>query len=133
MIETALLTFALTMVASPPQHPAKAPKQPVPKIATVQKDPRFGDFAKGVLKCYHPTARYESAAIEKRPVPQQSKLGAKGSALISIDYIGVSNASYRMTVAVLGKPQAIKTVIQSDTAKVHAYEQCELGDWVEVK
>jgi len=33
----------------------------------------------------------------------------------------------------LAKPGAIKTVIQSDTAKVHAYENCELNDWVEVK
>jgi hypothetical protein len=34
---------------------------------------------------------------------------------------------------VLAKPQAIKTVLQSDTAKIHAYENCELADWVEVK
>ena len=84
MIETAVLTFALTMVASPPQQSAKAPKKPIPKIATVQKDQRFADFAKGVLKCYHPTARYQSAAIEKRPWPDQKKYGAKGSALVSI-------------------------------------------------
>lgn len=133
MLDTALLTFALTMVASPPQQPAKAPRKPAPKIAVVQKDQRFADFAKSVLKCYHPTARYQSAAIEKRPWTQQSKYGAKGSALVSIDYVGVSNANYKMTVGVLGKPKALKTVIQSDTAKVHAYENCELADWVEVK
>jgi hypothetical protein len=133
LIETAVLQFALTMVASPPQQSAKAPKKPIPKIATVQKDQRFADFAKGVLKCYHPTARYQSAAIEKRPWAQQKKYGAKGSAVVGIDYIGVSNASYRLVVAVLAKPEAIKTIIQSDTAKVHAYENCELNDWVEVK
>jgi hypothetical protein len=130
MLETALLNFALTTIAPPPQ---KAPKKPVPKIATVQKDQRFADFAKGVLKCYHPTAHYESAAIEKRPMPGKPKEGAKGSALVSIEYTGVSNAHYTLTVGVLAKPGAIKTVIQSDTAKIHAYENCELADWVEVK
>ena len=132
VLETAVLQFALTMIAPPPQS-TKAPKKPVPKIATVQQDPRFADFAKGVLKCYHPTARYQAAAIEKRPWPQQAKYGAKGSALVSIDYIGVSNANYTMAIGVLGKPGAIKTVIQSDNAKVHAYENCELAEWVEVK
>jgi hypothetical protein len=133
VLETAVLTFALTMIASPPQQSAKAPKKPAPKIALVQKDQRFVDFTKGVLKCYHPTGRYQSAAIEKRPWPRQKEYGAKGSALVSIDYIGVSNAPYKMVVGVLAKPQAIKTVIVSDTAKVHAYENCELADWVEVK
>ena len=33
MLDTALLTFALTMVASPPQQPAKAPRKPARKIA----------------------------------------------------------------------------------------------------
>jgi hypothetical protein len=132
VLETAILQFALTMIAPPPQS-TKAPKKPVPKIATVQQDQRFADFAKGVLKCYHPTARYQGAAIEKRPWPQQAKYGAKSSALVGIDYVGVSNANYKMTVGVLTKPQAIKTVIESDTAKVHAYESCELAEWVDVK
>ena len=38
-----------------------------------------------------------------------------------------------MAVGVLGKPQAIKTVIGSDTAVVKAYENCELADWFGVK
>jgi hypothetical protein len=51
----------------------------------------------------------------------------------SIEYVGVSNGNYTIVVGVLGKPQAIKTAIRSDTAVVHAYENCELADWVEVK
>jgi hypothetical protein len=133
MIDIALLEFALTMVASPPQVAPKAPKNPIPKIAQVQKDQRFADFAKTVLKCYHPTARYQGAAIERRPWAKQKRYGAKGSALVSIEYIGVSNAHYTMVAGVLGKPQAIKTVIDSDTAVVKAYENCELADWVDVK
>ena len=45
----------------------------------------------------------------------------------------VSNAHYTMVVGVLAKPQAIKAVIRSDTAVVHAYENCELNDWADVK
>src|ERR1700682_3406145 len=56
IIETALLSFALTTIVLPPQLPPKAPKKPAMKIAQVQQDPRFTNFAKGVLHCYHPTA-----------------------------------------------------------------------------
>ena len=133
MIETALLSFALTAIAVPPQQPPKAPKKAVPSIAQVQKDPRFTDFAKGVLNCYHPTARYRAASIVQRPWQRQAQYGAKGSALVSIEYVGVSNANYTMVIGVLAKPGAIRTGIRSDTAKVRAYENCELNDWVEVK
>jgi len=133
MLDTALLMFAMTTVASPPQLSPKALKRPLPKIAQVQKDQRFADFARGVLKCYHPTARYQGAAIERRPWSKQKQYGAKGSALVSIDYLGVSNAHYTLVVGVLAKPSAIKTVIDSDTAVVKAYESCDLADWVEVK
>jgi hypothetical protein len=133
MIDTALLAFAATMVASPPQYPPKASKKPVVAVAKVQQDARFGDFAKAVLKCYHPTARYQGAAIEKRPWSKQKQYGGKGSAVMSIDYLGVSNAQYKLHVGVLAKPDGVKTVIESDTAKVKAYENCELGDWVAVK
>jgi hypothetical protein len=132
MIETALLSFALTAIAPPPQPP-KAPKKAVPTVAQVQKDPRFEAFAKGVLNCYHPTARYRAASNVKRPWERQAQYGAKGSALVSIEYVGVSNANYTMVIGVLTKPGAIKTGIRSDTAKVRAYENCELNDWVEVK
>jgi hypothetical protein len=133
MIDAALLGFAMTMVASPPQYPPKTPKKPLPSVAHVQKDQHFADFARNVLKCYHPTARYQGAAIERRPWAKQKRYGAKGSALISIDYLGVSNTHYMLVVGVLAKPEAIKTVIDSDTAVVKAYENCELADWVEVK
>ena len=133
MIDTALLTFAMTMVASPPQFPSHAAKKPLPKIAQVQRDQRFADFARSVLKCYHPTARYQGAAIERRPWAKQKQYGAKGSALVSIEYLGVSNAHYTLVVGVLAKPSAVKTVIDSDSAVVKAYESCELADWYDVK
>jgi hypothetical protein len=133
VIETALLSFALTAIAVPPQLPPKAPKRPAPRIAQVQNDPRFTDFAKAVLNCYHPTARYQAATIVQRPWARQKEYGAKGSALVSIEYVGVSNTNYTIVVGVLGRPESIKTAIRSDTAVVHAYENCLLADWVEVK
>jgi len=133
MIDAALLSFAATMVVSPPQLPPKSPKKPAVAVAKVQQDQRFADFAKAVLKCYHLSARYEGAAIERRPWAKQKQYGAKGSAVVSIDYLGVSNTRYTLHVGVLAKPDAVKTVIESDTAKVKAYENCELGDWNPVK
>ena len=95
--------------------------------------PALHEFREGRLNCYHPTGRYETATIVQRPWQRQKEYDAKGSALISIEYLGVSNANYTIVVGVLGKPQQIKTVIRSDTAAVHAYENCELGEWVDVK
>ena len=133
MITTAALAFALTAVAVPPQFPPKAPKKAAPTIAVVQADPRFTEFATEVLKCYHPTARFRAATIVQRPWQRKAQDGAKGSAVISIEYIGISDATYTLVVGVLAKPEAIKTVIRTDTAKIKAYEQCELGEWVAVK
>lgn len=133
MIDAALLSFVTTMVVSPPQFPPKSPKKAVVTVAKVQQDPRFADFAKAVLKCYHLTARYQGAAIERRPWAKQKQYGAKGSAVVSIEYLGVSNAHYTLVVGVLAKPDAVKTVIDSDSAVVKAYENCELADWVPVK
>jgi hypothetical protein len=52
---------------------------------------------------------------------------------VSIEYLGVSNTHYTLVVGVLAKPSAVKTVIDSDSAVVKAYENCELADWVDVK
>ena len=133
MIETAVLSFALTAIALPPQLPPKAPKKPALKIAQVQADPRFTDFAKAVLHCYHPTARFREATIVQRPWQRQAQEGAKGSAVVSIEYVGISDANYTLTVGVLAKPEAIRTVIRTDTAKVRAWDQCELENWLAVK
>jgi hypothetical protein len=132
-LDPVTLTFAITMLASPAQPVAAAPKKPTVKASVVQQDPQFGNFALAVLKCYHGTARYLNAAIEQRPWKDQAKSDAKGSALITIDYLGLSAATYTMTVAVLAKPGAVKAVITADSAKVPAYDQCQLANWVEVK
>jgi hypothetical protein len=133
VFETAVLTFAATMLASPAQPQPGMKKPAAVKTSVVQQDPRFGDFAQRVLKCYHGTARYLGAAVDKRPWAEQAKYGAKGSALVTIDYLGISNTNYQMTVAVLAKPGAVKAVITSDTAKIRAYDQCEIADWLAIK
>jgi hypothetical protein len=133
-LDPVTLTFAATMLVSPAQPAAPPPKKPpAVKTAVAQQDPQFGKFALAVLKCYHQTARYLNGKIEQRPWADQAKYEAKGSALISIDYLGVSGAAYRMTVGVLGKSGAVKAVIATDNAKVAAYDQCELKDWVQVQ
>jgi hypothetical protein len=129
-LDPVTLAFAATMLASPPQPATPPPKKAAAvKTATVQKDPAFGKFALAVLKCYHGTARYLNATIEQRPWVDATKYDGKGSALITIDYLGISGATYAMTVGVLAKPGAIKTVIATDNAKIPAYDQCELANW----
>jgi hypothetical protein len=133
MIDAALLSFVTTMVVSPPQFSPKSPKKATITMAKVQQDQRFADFARAVLRCYHPTARYQGAAIERRPWARQKQYAARGSAVVSIEYLGVSNAHYTLVVGVLAKPDAVKIVIDSDSAVVKAYENCELSDWVTLK
>jgi hypothetical protein len=133
-LDPVTLAFAATMLASPPQPVTPPAKKPAAiKTSVVQQDPQFGKFALAVLKCYHGTARYLNATIEQRPWTEATKYDAKGSALINIDYLGLSATTYRMTVGVLAKPGAVKAVIMQDSAKVPAYDQCELANWFEVR
>ncbi|HTP48062.1 MAG TPA: hypothetical protein VMQ50_14205 [Casimicrobiaceae bacterium] len=133
-LDPVTLTFAAVMLVSPPQPATPPPKKaPAVKTAVVQQDPQFGKFALAVLKCYHQTAKYLNGKIEQRPWADQAKYEAKGSALVTIDYLGLSGATYRMTVGVLGKPGAVKAMLVTDNAKVPAYDQCELKDWVQVQ
>jgi hypothetical protein len=89
----------------------------------------FNDLGKGILKCYHGTARFRSAHLLEAPWHKQPEYGADRSALIRISYLGASGQQYSMMVGLIGKQTKIRAAIQSDNAKVPASGKCGLNNW----
>lgn len=127
------ITLAFTFLM---QNPDKvvAGAQHLTRPGTVdvtQMKTSFADLSRGILTCYHRTARYQLADVLERPWPRQGQYGADNSALIRIQYTGLSASNYRMVVAVLGKGTQIRTTVVDDTAKVPYSKKCELEQWTE--
>ena len=89
----------------------------------------FADFSRGVLHCYHRTARYQLANVIQKPWSRQPQYGVENSAVIRIRYFGVSGASYEMTVGVLAKEKQVRTAVLQDTATVPYSKKCQLEEW----
>lgn len=91
--------------------------------------PSIADFSRGVLHCYHRTARYQFADVVQKPWARQGQYGASNSAVIRIRYSGVSGASYEMVVGVLAKEKQVRTAVLQDTAVVPYSKRCQLEEW----
>ena len=99
-------------------------------VDTAQMSQSFADLSRGILHCYHRTARYQFADVVQTPYGRQGQYGADKSAVIRIRYSGVSGAQYEMVVALLGKERSIRAAVLKDTALVPASQRCELEQWV---
>jgi len=89
----------------------------------------FADLTRGILHCYHRTARYQIADVLEKPWSRQNQYGAENSALVTIRYVGVTNTPYTMNVAILSKGNLIRTAVISDTARVPYSKRCQLENW----
>jgi hypothetical protein len=98
-------------------------------IDVAQMKTSFADLSRGILNCYHRTARYQAADVVQQPWSRQGQYGADKSAIIRIRYFGVTSASYQITVALLGKGNALRTAVLQDTALVPYSKKCELEQW----
>jgi len=132
MVEALLLKYGFDLLMKPPKA-LDATGQPQPQVQEIAKDQSFADLMQTVLKCYHRTARYTSADIIERPWSRQAQYNARASALVRIEYRGVTGARYQMNVGMLAKPAALKTVVQTDSAQIPASNRCALADWVPIK
>jgi hypothetical protein len=89
----------------------------------------FADFSRGVLQCYHRTARYQFADVIQKPWSRQSQYGADNSAVIRIRYVGATGAPYEMVVGVLAKEKQVRTAVLQDNAKIPYSKKCSLEEW----
>jgi hypothetical protein len=128
-ISTMLLSFILQNPQSVSAGVEKMTRPGTPNVAVMQQS--FADFSRGVLNCYHKTARYQVADVIQRQWPRQEQYGATQSAVVRIQYTGVSRARYMMDVAVLAKEDAFRTVVLQDTATIRYSTKCELEQWTD--
>jgi hypothetical protein len=126
-----LVTLAFTfLMQNPGKAVAGAQHLARPGAVDVaQMKESFADFSRGILNCYHRTARYQIAQVLQSPWTHQDQYRADKSALISIHYSGVSGAQYQMVVAVLAKGSAVRTAVINDTAAIRYSNKCQLEQW----
>ena len=125
------ITLALTFLLQHPNVAASGVEQ-ITRPGTVdvaQMTASFADLSRGILNCYHRTARYQVADVIQKPWGRQTQYGAENSAVIRIRYFGVSNSPYVMIVAVLGKEKLIRTAVLQDNAMVPYSKNCALEQW----
>ena len=126
-----IITLALTFLLEKPDAAAAFAKSVTRpgevQISTLRES--FADLARGILHCYHRTARYQQADVLEKPWGRQADYAAQSSAVIQIQYRGVTGNPYEMHVAVMSKGAHIRTAVLRDTAVVPYSTKCQLEQW----
>ena len=136
MIETLVAAF-LHWGASNPQAVIQGASSAVrgiskPRAVDTSQFAPFADMSQQILKCYHPTARFQSADVVESPWSRQSQYNATKSSLITIRFAGITNAKYEMQVGLVERDGAVKAAVLKETAKVRASSRCVLEKWTPV-
>jgi hypothetical protein len=87
------------------------------------------DLSKGVLTCYHKTAKFRQTDIVKTPWERQGQYGAERSAVIKISFSGMSTNKYEMLVAVMVKGNSVRTAVIDENTVIPYSKKCALEDW----
>jgi len=89
------------------------------------------DLSKGVLLCYHRTARFGAVDYIGAPFNRQLQYGAEKSMVVRIRYAGMGAMNqYQMVVAIMGKENKVRSAVLTDTAVIPYNKKCVLEDWV---
>lgn len=128
------IALALSLLSHNPNAASSAAemahKAAAPGIVDVSKmQSSVADLARGVLTCYHKTARFRSVDVADGPWARQSQYGADNSAVMRINYQGVTGTPYQMIVAVMAKESQVRSAVLTDTATVPYNKRCELEEW----
>lgn len=87
-----------------------------------------------VLRCYHPSGRFQDVNVVEHPWPRGRDYNATDSAVLSIDWHGaVLQTPYRLIVALVGRGNSLKAVVLADNDRIPPKGNCALNQWVEVK
>jgi hypothetical protein len=125
------VSLALAFLLKNPSVAANAiDKATTPAVVDVSKmQGSFADMSRGVLQCYHKTARFINADFVGAPWNRQAQYAAQNSMVVRIRYSGVTTARYEMVVAVMAKEDKVRTAVLADTATVPYNKRCQLEDW----
>ncbi len=112
-----------------------APKKPPAAVerAAPRLPDNFADAMRDILRCYHPSAKYQMADVVNTPWDRQQQYGAHQSAVVRISYSGVSGTRYAMNVAVMSRPGEVRAHVIADNAAIPGSKKCSLQDWVSVE
>lgn len=89
----------------------------------------FVDLSKGILNCYHRTAKFRQADVVDSPWERAGQYGAERSNILRIQFQGISTTSYEMVVAVMVKGNAVRTAVIRENSVIPYNRKCELEDW----
>ena len=89
------------------------------------------DLSEAVLRCYHPTARYQLADVAQVPWDQEGQYAdAQNSALIRIRYLGPRlDDPYEMDVGLVSRRHQIRTTVVNDNSPIPRKADCRLENW----
>ncbi len=137
-----MLLILQLLLSDPKQSAGDSPDKPAAVRAALEKGSAlaqiaaadsFADFFKGVLRCYHPSARFYAADRVQAPWDRQAQYAAAGSALVRIGFLGAfSGNHYDMTVAMLTRGTQLRAVVVSDGAPIAYNTNCALEQWVQI-
>ena len=87
------------------------------------------DTAKGILTCYHRTGKFRQVDVLGTPWNRAAQYGAERSAVIRIQFQGMTTTTYQMTVAVMIKGNAVRSAVIQENTVISYNKKCELEDW----
>lgn len=99
------------------------------QVDAAQLRSSVSDFAMETLTCYHKTARFRGVEVLGAPWPDQVKYGAENSAVLRINFQGISGLQYQMIVAAMAKENSYRTFVMQDSATIPYNINCKLERW----
>ena len=127
------VSLALTFFLQNPQAAVSAAERATTPgtVDVARMQGSLVDLSKGVLHCYHRTARFETVDYLGAPFNRQSQYGANKSIVVRIRYAGAGAINrYEMVVAIMGKQNQVRAAVLGDTAVIPHSKRCALEDWV---
>lgn len=88
------------------------------------------DLSKGILTCYHKSARFRQTDVVKTPWERQSQYAAERSAVIRITFTGITATQYEMLVAVMAKGNTVRSAVIAENTLIPYNKRCILENWV---
>jgi hypothetical protein len=128
------VTIALSLLMKNPNvaHSAAdlAERATAPGIVDVAKmQTSVVDLARGVIACYHKTARFRAVDVASGAWNRQSQYGAENSAVMRIQFSGMTGMPHQMIVAVMAKKNQIRAAVLSDSDPIPYSKSCQLEEW----
>jgi hypothetical protein len=93
----------------------------------------LADLSKGILNCYHKSARFRQTDIVGTPWDRAGQYNADRSAVLRIRFLGASGNPYEMAVAVMAKGNAVRSHVITENTIIPYSKKCELEEWSTAK